>query len=75
MVWRRIVNTYGPFRQLLTDGAREMVGVIMTNLLADLDAESFQLMPYRLAMMGLVERFSQTLKDMLSMFVNAAQTD
>lgn len=73
-IWRRIVNVFGPFRELLSDGAPEMVGTFVKDILAAKEARALQPSPYRPKMMELLERFNCTLKDMLAMFVHAVRT-
>ena len=74
-VWSRIYHQFGPFRELFTDGAREMVGKEATKLIDALGVTAVHPTPYRPALMGLVERFNRTLKDMLALVVGGDQGD
>jgi hypothetical protein len=57
VVWRRIVGVFGPFRELLVDGAPEMRSTVLEWLLRSIDVKSMHPTAFRPAMMGLVERF------------------
>ncbi len=74
-IWSRIYHQFGPFRELFTDGAREMVGKEATKLVEALGVTAVHPTPYRPALIGLVERFNRTLKDMLAVVVKGDQTD
>ncbi|KAF1332497.1 Enzymatic polyprotein, partial [Globisporangium splendens] len=60
VLMEEVVLRYGPFRELLTDNAREL-----TDESGTISSKSN----------GLVERFNRTLKDMVSLYVNAEQDD
>lgn len=64
-----IVLKHGPFRELLTDGASEMVSGAVELLALLLQAEQINPVPYRPQMIGLVERFHRTWKDCVSLFI------
>lgn len=67
-----VVLRHGPFRELMTDGARELVGNVIESLVVLLQAKQSTPVPYRPNLMGLVERFNRTWKDVVSSTVSAA---
>ena len=71
----RVVYQHGPFRELLTDNASELVGEVVSELVRLLQAKQTSPVPYRPNLMGLVERFNRTWKDMVAMYVNESQND
>lgn len=66
---------YGPFRELLSDNAFEFVGETLQWLDKLLQAKQSHHVPYRPSMMGPIERFNRTWKDMLSMYVEEQHRD
>ncbi|KAJ0391696.1 hypothetical protein P43SY_010532 [Pythium insidiosum] len=71
----RVVLQFGPMRELITDGARELQSATMKALVLGLQAKQSTSVPYRPNLLGQVERFNRTWKDIVSMYVNEAQTD
>lgn len=67
---KQIVLKFGPFRELLTDGAPELTGRAIEQLVIMLQAEQTTPVPYRPQMIGLVERFHRTWKDCVSVYMN-----
>ncbi|KAE9123531.1 hypothetical protein PF007_g7016 [Phytophthora fragariae] len=67
---RHVVLKFGPFRELLTDGAPELTGKAIERLVVLLQAQQTNPVPYRLQMVGLVERFHRTWKDWVSTYMN-----
>ncbi|KAE8963471.1 hypothetical protein PF011_g29019 [Phytophthora fragariae] len=65
-----VVLKFGAFRELLTDGAPEMVGKVIEQLVVLLQAEQTNSVPYRPQMIGLVERFHRSWKDCVSTFMS-----
>ncbi|KAE8915910.1 hypothetical protein PF003_g669 [Phytophthora fragariae] len=66
-----VVLKFGAFRELLTDGAPEMVGKVIEQLVVLLQAEQTNPVPYRPQMIGLVERFHRSWKDCVSTFMSS----
>ncbi|OWZ03214.1 Retrovirus Polyprotein [Phytophthora megakarya] len=66
---RNVVLKFGPFRELLTDGAPELTGHVIEELVELLQAHQKNPVPYRPQMIGLVERFNRTWKDMVATFI------
>ncbi|KAE9060003.1 hypothetical protein PF005_g30378 [Phytophthora fragariae] len=71
----KLVMVYGPMRELVMDGAPELNGAVVEALVNALQAKQLTPVPYRPALLGLVERFHRTWKDMVAMFVSEAQSD
>ncbi|KAE8899085.1 hypothetical protein PF005_g22095 [Phytophthora fragariae] len=67
---RHVVLKFGPFRELLTDGAPELTGKAIEQLVVLLQAQQTNPVPYRPQMVGLVERFHRTWKDCVSTYMN-----
>ncbi|OWZ09118.1 Gag-pol fusion protein [Phytophthora megakarya] len=73
---KHVVLRFGPFRELLTDGAPELTGYAIEKLVTLLQAEQTTPVPYRSQMIGLVERFHRTWKDLVAMYMhNDTQND
>ncbi|KAE8954203.1 hypothetical protein PR003_g33887 [Phytophthora rubi] len=70
---RHVVLRFGPFRELLTDGAPELTGSVIEQLVMMLQAQQTNPVPYRPQMVGLVERFHRTWKDCVSTYMNEDQ--
>ncbi|OWY91067.1 Cyclic AMP-dependent protein kinase, partial [Phytophthora megakarya] len=71
----KLVLIYGPMRELVMDGAPEFNGRVVEELVSMLQARQVTPVPYRPALLGLVERFHRTWKDMVAIFVGEAQND
>lgn len=63
---RQVVLRFGPFREVLTDGAPELTGRAIEQLVVMLQTQQTNPVPYRPQMVGLVERFHRTWKDCVS---------
>jgi hypothetical protein len=63
------VLRFGPFRELLTDGAPELTGKATDQLVQMLQVRQTNPVPYRQQMIGLVERFHRTWKDCVSIYM------
>jgi len=59
-VLKRVVLVHGPLRELVMDGAPELNGKVVEELVALLQARQTTPVPYRPALLGLVERFHRT---------------
>ncbi|GMF63051.1 unnamed protein product [Phytophthora fragariaefolia] len=70
-----IVITYGPMWEVVMDGAPELNGAVIKELVKLLQARQTTPVPYRPMLLGLVERFHKVWKDMVSMYVNDGQND
>lgn len=71
-----VVLKFGVFQELLTDGAPELAGKVIEQLVELLQAYQINPVPYRPQMIGLVERFHRSWKDCVSMFMaSEAQND
>ena len=70
-----VVFHYGPFKELMCDNAAEFVGDVVTELVELLQARQSTPVPYRPNLVGLVERFNRTWKDIVSMYVHESQRD
>ncbi|KAE9342296.1 hypothetical protein PR003_g9547 [Phytophthora rubi] len=71
----RVVLFYGPLRELLMDGAPELNGRVIEELVGLLQARQVTPVPYRPALLGLIEGFHRTWKYMVSMYMSENQTD
>ncbi|OWZ09440.1 hypothetical protein PHMEG_00017861 [Phytophthora megakarya] len=67
---KQVVLRFGPFREILTDGAPELVGKVIEELVVLLQAQQINPVPYRPQMIGLVERFHRTWKDCVATFMS-----
>ncbi|POM57490.1 Retrovirus-related Pol Polyprotein, partial [Phytophthora palmivora] len=65
-----VVLKFGVFREILTDGAPELTGYAIELLVAMLQARQINPVPYRPQMIGLVERFHRSWKDVVSTFMS-----
>lgn len=74
-IMEKIVLVHGPLREIIMDGAPELNGKVIEELVSLLQAKQSTPVPYRPALLGLVERFHRTWKDMCSMYVNGDQRD
>ncbi|OWY97238.1 Retrovirus-related Pol Polyprotein from transposon 412, partial [Phytophthora megakarya] len=71
----KLVMVFGPARELVMDGALELNGEVIGVLVDLLQARQVTPVPYRPALLGLVERFHRSWKDMVAIFVSEAQDD
>lgn len=69
-IMKEVVLRFGPFRELLTDGAPELTGKTIEQLVVLLQAEQINPVPYRPQMIGLVERFHRTWKACVSTYMH-----
>lgn len=60
---KEVVLKFGVFCELLTDGAPELTGRVIEQLVLLLQAEQTHPVPYRPQMIGLVEGFHRTWKE------------
>ncbi|OWY96951.1 protease, Reverse transcriptase, ribonuclease H, integrase, partial [Phytophthora megakarya] len=74
-IMEKLVLIYGPMRELVMGGAPEFNGREVEELVSMLQARHVTPVPYRPALLGLVERFHRTWKDMVAIFVREAQND
>ncbi|KAE8976142.1 hypothetical protein PF005_g17715 [Phytophthora fragariae] len=71
----RLVLVFGPMRELVLDGAPELSGKVAAALTDLLQTKQISPVPYRPALLGLVERFHRSWKDMVAIYVVEAQND
>ncbi|KAE9286266.1 hypothetical protein PF001_g21522 [Phytophthora fragariae] len=71
----KVVLVYGPMREIMMDGAMEFGSKATAELLELMQAKQSTPVPYRPNLLGLVERFHRTWKDMISLYVDEEQTD
>ncbi|KAE9313118.1 hypothetical protein PF008_g19822 [Phytophthora fragariae] len=71
----KLVFVYGPMREVVMDGAPELNGKVLDALVKALQVKQLTPVPYRPALLGLVERFHRSWKDMVAMYVTEAQDD
>ncbi|OWY99560.1 RNA-directed DNA polymerase [Phytophthora megakarya] len=71
----KLVFVHGPMRELVMDGAPELNSEVVKELVTALQASQLTPVPYRPALLGLVERFHRTWKDMVAIYVAEAQND
>ncbi|OWY91736.1 hypothetical protein PHMEG_00039564, partial [Phytophthora megakarya] len=69
----KLVMVFGPARELVI--ALELNGEVIGVLVDLLQARQVTPVPYRPALLGLVERFHRSWKDMVAIFVSEAQDD
>ncbi|GMF48287.1 unnamed protein product [Phytophthora fragariaefolia] len=73
---KNVILKFGPFRELLTDGAPELTGKAIEELVILLQAQQINPVPYRPQMIGLVESFHRTWKDCVATYMHEeAQRD
>ena len=75
IIINNVVCQHGPFREIMTDGAQELQSKVVRELIVELQAKQSTPVPYRPNLMGLVERYNRTWKDMVAMFVEENQRD
>ncbi|GMF16138.1 unnamed protein product [Phytophthora fragariaefolia] len=71
----KLVLIYGPMREIMMDGAMEFGSQATAELLALMQTKQSTPVPYRPNLLGLVERFHRTWKDMVSLYVDDTQAD
>ncbi|KAE9055549.1 hypothetical protein PF010_g32109 [Phytophthora fragariae] len=71
----RVVLIYGPVREIMMDGAREFTSKVTAGLLELMQVKQATPVPYRPNLLGLVERFHRTWKDIVSLYVDEGQDD
>ncbi|KAG6582929.1 Enzymatic Polyprotein [Phytophthora cinnamomi] len=71
----KLVFVFGPMREVIMDGEPELNGKVLDALVKALQAKQITPVPYRPALLGLVERFHWSWKDMVAMYVAEAQDD
>ncbi|KAE9070491.1 hypothetical protein PF006_g29351 [Phytophthora fragariae] len=71
----RVVLVYGPMREIMMDGAMEFGSNATAELLKLMQAKQATPVPYRPNLLGLVERFHRTWKDMISLYIDEEQDD
>ncbi|KAE8877511.1 hypothetical protein PF002_g27329 [Phytophthora fragariae] len=71
----KLVLVFGPMRELVLDGAPELSGKVVAALTDLFQTKQISPVPYRPALLGLVERFNRSWKDMVSIYVAVAQND
>ncbi|KAE9015805.1 hypothetical protein PR001_g14806 [Phytophthora rubi] len=67
---KNVVLKFGAFRELLTDGAPELTGKVIEQLVILLQAQQTNSVPYRSQMIGLVKRFHRTWKDCIATYMS-----
>ncbi|GMF52920.1 unnamed protein product [Phytophthora fragariaefolia] len=73
---QEVVLRFGVFRELLTDGAPELAGKVIEELVQLLQAHQVNPVPCRPQLVGLVERFHRSWKDCVATFMqDERQTD
>ncbi|KAE8980862.1 hypothetical protein PR002_g23987 [Phytophthora rubi] len=73
---KEVVLRFGPFRELLTDGAPELTGKAIEQLVLLMQSKQINPVPYRPQMIGLVERFHRSWKDCVATYMTEEnQTD
>ncbi|OWY93855.1 Cyclic AMP-dependent protein kinase, partial [Phytophthora megakarya] len=70
---KNVVLRFGTFRELLTDGAPELTGRAIEQLIVLLQARQTNPVPYRPQMIGLVERYHRTWKDCVATFMQSEE--
>ncbi|KAJ0392607.1 hypothetical protein P43SY_003150 [Pythium insidiosum] len=75
VLMERVVFQHGPFRELLADGAAELQSETVNQLVVLLQAKQTTPVAYRPNLMGLIERFNRTWKDMVAIYVSEHQND
>jgi hypothetical protein len=71
----RVVLVFGPMREIMMDGAREFGSQATAELLQLMQTKQSTPVPYRPNLLGLVERFHRTWKDIVSLYVDEGQDD
>lgn len=71
----KVVMVFGPMREVMMDGAAEFCSKATEELLRLMQIKQNTPVPYRPNLLGLVERFHRTWKDMISIYVNDGHDD
>ncbi|KAE8969722.1 hypothetical protein PR001_g27418 [Phytophthora rubi] len=71
----KVVFVYGPMREIMMDGAMEFGSKATAELLELMQVKQSTPVPYRPKLLGLVERFHRTWKDIVSLYVDEGQDD
>ncbi|KAE8890678.1 hypothetical protein PF002_g25007 [Phytophthora fragariae] len=71
----KVVFVYGPMREIMMDGAMEFGSKATAELLELMQVKQSTPVPYRPKLLGLVERFHRTWKDVVSLYVDEGQDD
>ncbi|GMF18400.1 unnamed protein product [Phytophthora fragariaefolia] len=71
----KVVLVLGPTREIMMDGGRAFGSQMITGLLNLLQAKQSTPVPYIPKLLGLVERFHRTWKNMVSLYINEEQDD
>ncbi|OWZ18944.1 hypothetical protein PHMEG_0006875 [Phytophthora megakarya] len=66
LLMEEVILKFGVFRELLTDGAPEMTGIVIEELVQLLQARQINPVPYRSQLIILVERLHSSWKDCVS---------
>lgn len=72
---KKVVMMFGPMREVMMDGAAEFCSKATEELLRLMQIKQNTPVPYRPNLLGLVERFHRTWKDMISIYVNDGHDD
>lgn len=71
----KVILVFGPMREVMMDGAREFGSEMIAELLELMQTKQATPVPYRPKLLGLVERFHRTWKDIASLYVDDEQDD
>ncbi|POM58646.1 Enzymatic Polyprotein [Phytophthora palmivora] len=71
----RVILVFGSMREIMIDGAAEFCSEMTTELLALIQAKQTTHVPYRPNLLGMVERFHRTWKDIVSLYVRDGHND
>ncbi|GMF36060.1 unnamed protein product [Phytophthora fragariaefolia] len=71
----KAILIYVPMREIMMGGAREFGSEIITELLELMQTKQATPVPYRPKLLGLVERFHHTRKDIVRLYVSDEQDD
>ncbi|KAE9281163.1 hypothetical protein PR003_g27755, partial [Phytophthora rubi] len=71
----KVVSVYGPMREIMMDGAMEFGSKATAELLELMQVKQSTPVSYRPKLLGLVERFHRTWKDIVSLYVDEGQDD
>jgi hypothetical protein len=71
----RVVLVFGPMMEIMMDGAMEFGSQATVELLELMQTKQATPLPYRPNLLGLVERFHRTWKDIVSLYVAEGQDD
>ncbi|KAE9263450.1 hypothetical protein PR003_g33156, partial [Phytophthora rubi] len=71
----KVIFVYGPMCEIMMDGAMEFGSKATAELLELMQVKQSTPVPYRPKLLGLVERFHRTWKDIVSIYVDEGQVD